>query len=455
MFKSHYIYDDDFNARQEVGHIVIKYYLESHIATNKDIQNNCALSERQVLRVLDKLGDSVVKIPSGRSPKYALTTSAFGVGDRINIWDVDEQGKHHCIAALRPLSVGGFFVEIVAENSALLLGNEGSGLYEELPFFLKGMAPQGFLGQKIAKELSLRESAFAKNPDDWGDEQVGQYLLSNNDDSLGSLKLGNGANLRLTPSCTRSTPSDYPALADEVMNEDSVMSSAGGEQAKFVSFCTEKQQHVLVKFSPKGDGPSATRWRDILISEYYANKIINRSRELTAATSTLIEKEGRLFLESIRFDRQGEHGRSSMLSLNSVDAEFIGSSDDWVASLTGLHDKALLSQQDLFKGLCLWLFGRLINNTDMHLANMSLSLGDNVFNLLPTYDMCSMGFAPGSNGEVLPFEFSMPDATDTALDGVNVEGVKKMANAYWHKLLAAPEISDEFRVFIAAFLSKS
>jgi len=68
--------------------------------------------------------------------------------------------------------------------------------------------------------------------------------------------------------------------------------------------------------------------------------------------------------------------------------------------------------------------------------------------------MCSMGFAPRSNGEVLPFEFSMPDATDTALDGVNVEGVQKMANAYWHMLLAAPEISDEFRAFLTEFISR-
>ncbi|MFO7885191.1 MAG: hypothetical protein R6U68_10240, partial [Desulfobacteraceae bacterium] len=59
-------------------------------------------------------------------------------------------------------------------------------------------------------------------------------------------------------------------------------------------------------------------------------------------------------------------------------------------------------------------FGRLINNTDMHSGNLSLSMNGDKFHLLPVYDMCSMGFAPKS-GEVLPFEFE-PDRQDTDLD---------------------------------------
>jgi len=64
-------------------------FLETSIATNRTIQNSCDLSERQVLRELQKLGDCAVKIASGRSPRYALTVNAFGVGDRINVWEVD------------------------------------------------------------------------------------------------------------------------------------------------------------------------------------------------------------------------------------------------------------------------------------------------------------------------------------------------------------------------------
>ena len=442
------------NTRHYVGHIKMKDYLETHIATNREIQTTCGLSERQVLRELTKLGDRVVKIASGRRPKYALTKNAFAAGDRLNIWEVDAQGKHSCIAVLRPLSVGGFFVEKLVGGSSLLLGEAGNGLYDDLPFFLRDMAPQGFLGRKIARELNQRDSDFPGNPEYWSNEHIGQYLLSNNDYAMGDLKLGNSANLRLKSSFSLSTPQAYPALAEQVLSEDSPMSSAGGEQPKFVSYCMEKEQHVIVKFSPKGDGESAQRWRDILISEHYANELINSDGVLTAASSTLIEKEGRLFLESIRFDRHAKHGRSSMLSLKSIDAEFVGSGESWVSSLTGLYKMELLSEQDLFNGQCLWLFGRLINNTDMHLGNMSLGLHGEVFNLLPIYDMCSMGFAPKNNGEVMPFTFAVPDIPKALLDSDNLEWVQKMAGRYWRTLLVAPEISDEFRAFLTEFVSR-
>lgn len=47
----------------------------------------------------------------------------------------------------------------------------------------------------------------------------------------------------------------------------------------------------------------------------------------------------------------------------------------------------------------------LINNTDTHLDNISFKTHNDGFSLLPIYDMCSMGFAPKSNGEVTPFAF--------------------------------------------------
>ncbi len=46
------------------------------------------------------------------------------------------------------------------------------------------------------------------------------------------------------------------------------------------------------------------------------------------------------FLESIRFDRSGEYGRGSMISLQSIDAEFVGSGVSWPQVIDGLFDKA-------------------------------------------------------------------------------------------------------------------
>lgn len=438
-----------------VGHLsdktMINEYLTDHIATNKQLQMASGLTDRQVLRELKKLGDSVVKITSGKSPRYALAVNAFGAGDRINLWEVDEHGKHSCIAVIRHLSAGGYFVEKRMGGSRLLLGESKDGLYDDLPYFLRDMAPQGYLGRKIAQEIATRDTAFPTNPELWSNHHIGRYLLSNNDDALGNLKLGDAAYLRFKHTYNRSTPKDYPKLAEQVMSESAPMSSAGGEQPKFTTFCMERQAHVIVKFSPKGDDANARRWRDVLISEHYANEVLNTGMT-TAASTRLFEQGERLYLASIRFDRRGEDGRCSMLSLKSIDAEFVGLGDNWVNCLTSLNAEGLLSDQDVLNGKYLWLFGKLINNTDMHLGNMSLSVHGDVFSLLPIYDMCSMGFSPKKNGEVMPFAYIKPDLPEIGLAKWQVKGVEKMADEYWHSILDDPRISDEFRAFLMVLL---
>jgi len=94
------------------------------------------------------------------------------------------------------------------------------------------------------------------------------------------------------------------------------------------------------------------------------------------------------------------------------------------------------------------VFGKLINNTDMHLGNMSLSIQGDVFKLLPIYDMCSMGFAPRKNGEVMPFSFAKPDLADESLPNDLFKKVKKLADKYWCNLSNDPRTSDDFRGFL-------
>lgn len=75
-----------------------------------------------------------------------------------------------------------------------------------------------------------------------------------------------------------------------------------------------------------------------------------------------------------------------------------------------LFNHSLVDDTNLQKTRELQYFGKLINNTDMHSGNLSLSIKGNKFQLLPAYDMCSMGFAPKS-GEALPFEFTPVSAS--------------------------------------------
>jgi hypothetical protein len=159
--------------------------------------------------------------------------------------------------------------------------------------------------------------------------------------------------------------------------------------------------------------------------------------------------EGRLFLESQRFDRAGEFGRMPMLSLQSIDAEFTGMGSDWPKVLDALGRKKLVSAQHVFDAECLWWFGCLINNSDMHLGNLSFAIDGGVFRLLPVYDMCAMGFAPKSGGEVLPYRFVPPAYKGIHLNPEGIAVMQDLAHNFWERVAGDARISDEFKTFLA------
>jgi hypothetical protein len=425
---------------------MVKEYLEFNIATSKEICDYCNLTSRQALLQLKKLGSSIIKIPNGKSPKYALTTNAFGAGDKITIWEVDNFGKTSALATLRPLAAGGFFVEKHIQMPTVFLGEKGNGLYDDLPYFLRDMAPKGFLGRKVAERLANLDDSFPKNPDNWQNEHIGKYLLTNTENSIGNLKFGNNANLNLRPQFATHSRSQYLDISNNVIDNDEVLSSAGGEQAKFTTFCTDINHHAIVKFSPRGDSENARRWKDILITEHYANQVINNSGVLTAANTELLEYGDRLFLESKRFDRPSKDGRRSMLSLQMIDAEFVGNGNSWLKSATNLHTQQLLTYQDLVNVEGLAIFAKLINNTDTHFGNISFEIHNNGFSLLPIYDMCSMGFAPKSGGDVLPFQFKQPEIKTE--NHVDLNLIRKMALDFWQLVVKNDKVSSEFKDFI-------
>ncbi len=425
----------------------VEEYLQFNIATNKEIQLACNLTQRQVGLQLKKLERRVIKITNGRSPRYALTAPKFGVGDSILIWEIDNFGKPTCIARLRPLAVDGFFIEGHQNMPKVFLGEAGNGLFDDLPFFLADMAPKGFLGKKIAEQLARIDNTFPAHLKDWKNEHIGRYLLANTDNSIGNLKFGNNATLNLHPGRAQHNRSDYIALADGIMDNEEILSSAGGEHQKFTTFCKDIHAHVIVKFSPKGSEANARRWKDILITEHYAAQAINSTGFVTAAETHIFEDGGRLFLESKRFDRSGENGRRSMLSLEVIDAEFVGNGSDWIDSCYRLYQQKLLSMQDYVNVEFLSVFALFIGNTDTHLGNISFSMHRDMFSLLPIYDMCSMGFAPRSNGEVTPLKFRWP--VEVRVKHVGVKSVRHCAEQFWSALVKESLISDEFREFIS------
>jgi len=426
----------------------MREYLTRSPATAREIQAQIGLSPAAVARQLREMGGGVIKLPNGRAPRYALTKNAFGGNDNLPLSMTDEGGNTVVIGQLRPLAHGGFFVELAPGASPLLAGEGGNGLYDDLPYFLFDLSPQGFLGRQIAKELAALDDSFPADPRRWNTNHIGRYLLANGDDLSGNIALGEPARLRLRRPPIPTSEKDYPALADRVMNGVIPGSSAGGEQPKFTTFCGARLAHVIVKFSPKGDNDLARRWRDILISEHHAAETLRSLCHLPAADTRLIAMDDRIFLESQRFDRSGEYGRLSMISLRSIDAEFTGVGGGFSQVMKALHHKGLVSWQHVLDAKLLYTFGMLTNNTDMHLGNMSLALEGNVFRLLPTYDMCAMGFAPRSGGEVPPYRFVPPayHAGDLACEVLPT--AQNMAHAFWERLGKDERISPELRDFI-------
>jgi hypothetical protein len=425
----------------------IREYLQQGPATSREIQAATGLSQAAVSRQIRAMGDSVIKLQQGRSPRYVMTRNAFGGNDKLLLTMVDAHGNTVIAAHIRPLAHGGFFVSPQTGMPPVLLGEGGNGLYDDLPFFLYDLAPQGFLGRQIAEVMAAQSDDFPTDPRRWNANHIGRYLISNGDDLSGNFKIGEQALLRVRRKPAVITKEDYPALADSVMSGVIPGSSAGGEQPKFTAFCGERSAHVIVKFSPQGDSEVAHRWRDILITEYHATEVIH-SQNFPAAETRLIEMGDRLFLESQRFDRTGEYGRMSMFSLQSIDAEFTGLGSSWPLVMDALYRKKMVSWAHVYDAEFLWIFGRLINNTDMHLGNLSLAIEGNVFRLLPVYDMCSMGFAPKSGGEVLPYSFTLPEPGGLNIGADALLQARAMAHDFWERVAGDERISDELKEFL-------
>lgn len=314
-------------------------------------------------------------------------------------------------------------------------------LFESLPWFLYDLRPQGFLGRRFPQQhpdLNLPASIL-----EWNDHQILTALSQRGDDLPGNLIVGEASlarYLRLKPKVV--TPrTDYPRLAMNALEGDVNTSSAGGEQPKFT--CFDGQRHLIVKFSPPVDlSPAARRWADLLVCEDIANKILGHHGLQTARTEIFLE-QGRVFLESVRFDRTPK-GRGGLVSMAGVDAEFVGQGYGWTRTAAALRQQKRLDPMVVGDIQCLELFGKFIGNTDMHQGNLSCFTENfQHFRLAPIYDMVPMLFSPSSQGEVAVKALDPPMPTP---ENVRTwEKARAMAGGFWQAAAEHPLISADFR----------
>lgn len=383
-------------------------------------------------RALASMPGEIVTLGAARSTRYTLRDNFRGLPD-MPVYRVNATGQIEPIGQLIPVRPDGF----------VMVAFDGTATHHDgLPWWLTDMRPQGFLGRAYARQhaTGLGLPADVRR---WSDTDALRALLLNGGDAVGNLLLGDRARDRFvnapTPKVVGSQ--DYPRLAAEALNVGETWSSAGGEQPKFCTYT--ENGHVLVKFSVDDDNAIASRWRDLLLAEHLALETLTAGA-VPAALSRVVDTEAQRFLELERFDRVGTHGRHAVLSLASLDGEFVGNATaPWPVVTLELARQKVITAQAHAGVTLLYAFGTLIGNTDMHAGNLSfVSDRGRPYELSPAYDMLPMTFSPTAGGVVR-------DTLSTAylhpsVDGETWRTARALAQTYLIRL------SDDTR-FSAAF----
>jgi hypothetical protein len=415
------------------------------------------VSQPTVSRLLAQAGDRVVRIGRARAARYALAHDVARMGSHWPLYRIDADAKPERIGELHALHGDGFFFAPAGDRPVLTHGDFVSGLYPGLPWFLDDQRPQGFLGRAFAR----RVAADIGVPEDilvWRGDDVVLSLLRNGEDQPGDLVLGEASLQRALrqihdPADTipvAEREARYPQLAAAALRGDAVGSSAGGEQPKFAVTLRADEGFVpvIVKFSDRVSTPAGRRWADLLIAEHHACSML-RERGLPAANSAIVETEGRVFLQSTRFDRTPVLGRRGLVSLAALDAAHYGHGRiDWRAFAPQLARDGWLDAATARHLRLVGWYGTLIANSDMHLGNASLHLRDQrPLPLAPAYDMLPMRFRPLVSGEVVAHRYEivlpLPGQEDDWREAA------RAALAFWQRAEADARISRTFRAIAA------
>ncbi|MFT4101025.1 MAG: type II toxin-antitoxin system HipA family toxin YjjJ [Burkholderiaceae bacterium] len=386
-----------------------------------DVARLLGVSRSTLSRTVRAAGPRIVTRGTARRTTYGLRRTLRGSDSPLPLYRVDAQGELHRIGELDPVSPSGIAVrwEDAAAFEWPLEPMMRDGWFDGLPYFMQDMRAQGFLGRHFARNLAAMHP-LSEDPRDWSDDDVLYALSLAGADTPGNLLLGETAarrwldvvaRTRLADPVTSADPRQHDLRlseqADDAMRTPQVGSSAGGEFPKFAGHRTSAEGDLptLVKFSGNDGSPGSQRWADLLVCESLAALTLAQELGVPSAPGRISTAAGRTFLELDRFDRHGPLGRSAVLSWFAINHGLVGSTDDWPTATKSLVQRDWLSVDDWHRIRKLWLFGRLIANTDMHDGNLAFvpsaesRPGRHGFALAPVYDMLPMAYAPGRGVE--------------------------------------------------------
>lgn len=395
------------------------------------------VSQPTISRLLSRI-PNLLPIGDGPKRQYALSRGS----EIYPIVKVTKEGEIIPVGEIHLIEPSGAAL-IPAKNSGMQ-----AEIYEDVPFFIWDIRPQGYLGR-----IFISQNEDLKLPErweDWKKADLYRTLNSRGDDLVGNLVIGNESLSKLQQrkhSIVLATDrkSRYPQLAEQTLQGTHIGSSAGGEQPKFTTLIQDKKnyEHVIVKFSPPIDSEAGIRWADLLYAEDIALKTL-QAAGYSAASSSVLESENRVFLEVKRFDRVGIDGRKGVISIGAIDDEYLGSRRDWSLSSEKLREKKLITEKDKSAAIFLDCFGIHIANTDRHFGNLSFywEPGKKQLELAPVYDMLPMFYAP-SQGNVVNKTYKMQPAAYNQLSAW--KDANNLAIEYWEKVHSDERISETFK----------
>lgn len=398
------------------------------------------ISQPTASRLLRRYQEQILTTGQARRTRHILRRVVADVTAPVPIYEVDAEGASRRIAWLHPVAASHFHVESCCDDV-------DSATYNDWPWWLHQLRPAGFLGRHIA---GLHPSlGLPEEPRQWSGDQVLRYLNHYGWNGSGALIVGEPAMAKWlgavdTPASADVSPAElYPTLVNNVMAGAPPASSAEGEQPKFLVARTASRAERLVKFSPPIGDAVGRRVADLLIAEHHALRTL-ATQGIMAASSTLVEAQNRVFLETERFDRTPV-GRFGLLSLEPFDLEFVGDGgrNRWPTIVRSLISEGRLPESVFHTVQRLHAFGELMGNNDMHTGNLSFMVrGHRVLSLAPAYDMAPMRFSP-IRGEVPERELTVtPDATSPRTVW---EWAAAAAEQCWFDVAADARVSANFR----------
>lgn len=439
----------DIRARDAIGAA-----LRLGPKTNRDLEAAARVSAATAKRILQELQPEIVSAGETRRRKHALRRQVRGTLSALETFVIAEDGRATRGSDIQLVQPSGCHALLDPETWPQDAAQ--SGWWDGLPYPLYDMRPQGYLGRVLAQEVAPTLDVPV-NPEDWSDDDVVWFLAHYGADTPGNLIVGERAmqlwtreRAQLRVISDRTVKREYIERAQTSLRQVGAGSSAGGEFPKFTatrSAARSQTPHVIVKFSGGETSGAGRRWADLLVCEHLAAEALPTLEGHSAARSRIIEASGRTFLESERFDRHGEHGRSAVVTLSAVEAALIGTGPKaWPAVVNSPAGRQFFPAEVRERVEELWWFGRFIANTDMHHGNLSFRPRGAFFELAPTYDMLPMRYAPLRGGDVPSPEFAVHDLPMPPR-GQQRRWAKVLgaALAFWGEAARDFRISDDFR----------